>query len=178
VSVIARRLAAMTPAQERQGATAMFHVTGRAVLGHPAGVVWSYLVAFERVPTWEHGVLEVRRVADGPPKVGDRIVTRRVFAGRQTRLEGEIVGLEVGHQATMRLTGGPLDAVEVRYAVEPLDDHRSVVTYEGTGSLRGPLRLLHPLLPTIGRAETRRNLAKLGRRIDAGIPPTSAIDAG
>jgi hypothetical protein len=156
----------------------MFHVTGRTVLDHAASVVWSYLIAFDQVPYWEHGVREVRRLATGAPEVGDRVMARRVFAGRETHLTGEIVAFEDGHQATMRLTGGPLEVVEVRYAVDPLDEHRSVVTYEGTGSLRGPLRLLHPLLPRLGRAETRRNLAKLGRRIDAGVPPTSEIDAG
>jgi hypothetical protein len=156
----------------------MFHVTGRTVIAHPATVVWPYLVAFEQVPYWEHGVLEVRRLATGIPTVGDQITARRVYAGRETRLDGEIIAFEDGHHATMRLAGGPLDVVEVSYAVDPLDGHRSVVTYDGTGSLRGPLRLLHPLMPAIGRAETRRNLAKLGRRIDAGIPPTAEIDAG
>jgi hypothetical protein len=156
----------------------MFRVTGRTVLDHPASVVWSYLVAFEQVPYWEHGVLEVRRLTSGAPKVGDQVMARRVYAGRETRLTGEIVAFEDGHHAAMRLTGGPLEVVEVCYAVDAIDDHRSVVTYEGTGSLRRPLRLLHPLLPTLGRAVTRRNLAKLGRRIDAGIPPAAEIDAG
>ncbi|MDP9483015.1 MAG: hypothetical protein M3P84_07315, partial [Chloroflexota bacterium] len=75
--------------------------------------------------------------------------------------------------ATMALRGGPLDEVYVEYAVEPLDDHRSVVNFRSRGNLIRPLRFLHPVLPMIGRAEARKNLAKLKRRIEAGIPPTS-----
>ena len=156
----------------------MFRVTERAVLDHPAEVVWEYLIAFEQVPLWEHGVLEVRWLGATYPKVGDKISARRLYAGRESRLEGEIIEYDDGHFAAMRLSGGPLEAVEVRYSVERLGDQRSLVTYHGSGSLRGPLRLLHPLLSVVGRAEARGNLARLGRRIDSGVPPTSGIHAG
>jgi hypothetical protein len=156
----------------------MFRITERAIIGHPASVVWPYLIAFEQVPRWEHGVLDVRRLADGLPKVGDKITARRLYAGWEARLDGEIIEFQDGHFATVHLTGGPIQAVDVRYSVEPLDDTRSIVTFVGSGSLRRSLRWLHPVLPMIGRADARKNLAKLGRRIDAGIPATSEVDAG
>ena len=39
--------------------------------------------------------------------------------------------------------------------------------------MRFPLNLLDPIFPAVGRAETRKNLARLRRRILAGIPATS-----
>ena len=83
-------------------------VTERAIKGHPAMAVWQYLVAFEQVPLWEHGVLEVRRVGGAGPKVGDRISARRLYAGRESRLQGEISEYDEGHFAAMRLSGGPV----------------------------------------------------------------------
>src|SRR6185503_2449396 len=55
----------------------------------PASTVWTYLIAFEQVPLWEHGVLEVRQLTPGDPGVGTEITARRVYAGRETRLSGK-----------------------------------------------------------------------------------------
>jgi hypothetical protein len=142
-------------------------------MAQAAATVWEYLIAFEQVPLWEHGVNEVRQVTPGEPVVGTEITARRVYAGRETRLEGQIRSIEPGRSATLALRGGPHIESLVTYAVEPLDEGRSRVTYSATGRLRGPLRLLQPILPAIGRAEARKNLARLERRIIAGIPPRS-----
>jgi hypothetical protein len=156
----------------------MFRLSESTTLNHRAAIVWPYLVAFEQIPLWEHGVLAVRRKADGPPRVGDPIEARRIYAGRQTRLDGHISEFEGGIVATLQLRGGPLADAWVQYRVEPIDDRRARVTYSAWGALRGPLGLLHPIVPAIGRTETRKNLAKLARRIDAGVPATSEMDAG
>ena len=156
----------------------MFRLSERATLDHPASVVWRYLVAFEQVPLWEGGVVEVRQVTPGPPQIGAEMFARRIYGGRESRLSGSITAFEDGRSATMQLAGGPLAEAYVQYTVEPLDDSRSIVTYSAWGSLVGPLRILHPILPALGRSQTRKNLAKLARRIDSGTPPTSDVDAG
>ena len=137
----------------------------------PASAVWPYLVAFEQVPLWEHGVLEVRQVTPHPVGIGTRVTARRVYAGRETRLEGPVVEFVDGRSATIALSGGPHVESRVTYEVEPTASGRSRVTYRATGQLRGPLRLLDPILPAVGRAEARKNLVRLRRRIAAGIPP-------
>ncbi len=151
----------------------MFQFSQNLQFDRPASDVWPYLIALEQVPLWEHGVLEVRQVTPGPPDIGTEISARRLYGGRESRVSGRIVDFEDGRSATMSLRGGPLDEVYVEYAVEPLDDHRSVVNFRSRGNLIRPLRFLHPILPMIGRAEARKNLAKLKRRIEAGFPPTS-----
>jgi hypothetical protein len=151
----------------------MFRFSQSLQIDRPSTQVWPYLIAFEQVPLWEHGIVEVRQVTPGPPAVGTEMFARRIYAGRETSLSGRIVAFEDGRSAAMSLRGGPLDDVIVEYAVEPIDDRRSVVTYRARGSLVRPLRFLHPILPAMGRAEARKNLAKLQRRIEAGIPPRS-----
>ena len=152
---------------------AMFSLSQSLQIDRPAAEVWPYLIAFEQVPLWEDGVVEVRQVTPGPPGVGTEIYARRVYAGREAELVGRIVKFEDGRSAAMSLRGGPIDEVVAEYAVEPIDGRRSVVTYRGQGNLIRPLRFLHPILPAAGRNQTRKNLATLKRRIEAGIPPRS-----
>jgi hypothetical protein len=155
----------------------VFSFSSSLRIDYPAGVIWAYLVAFEQVPLWERGVVEVRQVTPGQPEVGTRISARRIYAGRETVLAGEIVAFADGRSATMSLAGGPLEEALVEYAVEPIDAGRSTVTYSGRGRLVWPLGFLHPILPLIGRAEARANLQSLRRRVAAGIPPRSSARA-
>jgi hypothetical protein len=141
----------------------------------PASAVWPYLVAFEQVPLWEHGVLEVRVLTPGPVMVGTRIAARRIYAGRENQLEGSVVEFVDGRSATIALRGGPHVESRVTYEVDPIESRRARVTYRATGQLQGPLRLLDPILPMVGRAEARKNLARLRRRIAAGIPPVADL---
>ena len=98
--------------------------------------------------------------------------------GRETQLTGRIVEFVDERSATMSLQGGPIGEALVEYAVEPIDDGRSVVAYRAQGQLIRPLRFLEPIMPEIGRAEARRNLVGLQRRIDGGIPAGAAVTRG
>ncbi len=152
----------------------MFRLSEGMEIERPAATVWPYLKALEQVPLWEHGILHVKQVDPGPPVVGMRFTAGRIYAGKATHLEGDVRTLEDGHLMTAALRGGPHVESLVTYAVDPIGSDRCRVTYSATGRLRFPLNLLDPLYPALGRAETRRNLTRLRRRILAGIPPTSS----
>lgn len=151
----------------------MFTFSESREMAQPAATVWEYLIAFEQVPLWEHGVNEVRQITPGAPVIGTAISARRVYLGREAHLAGEVRAIEPGRSATLALRGGPHVESLVTYAVEPLGEGRSRVTYSAEGTLRGPLQLLQPILPAVGRVEARKNLARLERRIAAGIAPRS-----
>jgi len=154
----------------------MFHFGESLEIERPASTVWSYLAALEQVPTWEHGILEVRVLTPGPVRAGSEISAGRVYAGRAVKLSGSVTEWEEGRAGTIELRGGPLALAIVRYSVEPLDDTRCRVTYAASGQLSGGLRFFERLAPASGIAETRKNLARLRRRILLGIPPTSSRD--
>lgn len=151
----------------------MFRFSQSLEFDHAADRVWPYLIAFERVPLWERGVLEVRQATPGAAGLGTEIVARREYGGRESTVVGRIVRWEAGRSAAMELRGGPLNDVVVEYSVHAIDHGRSVVAYRAEGRLAGALRLLQPLVAVVGRREARRNLAMLRARIDAGIPPRS-----
>lgn len=142
-------------------------------IDRPASVVWPYLIAFEQVPTWEEGVREVRQLSPGEPAIGTQIQARRAYGGRESTVVGAISAYERGRSATMTIRGGPVAVSHSEYAVDALGGDRCRVTFRVRASMRGPARLLHPILPAIARPGVRRNLARLQQRVMAGIPPTS-----
>lgn len=95
-------------------------------IDYPANLIWAYLVAFEQVPLWERGVVEVRQVTPGQPEVGTRITARRIYAGPETVLAAHGGRPVVARHAAWRESllparngppsqiGGPLDAVVPR----------------------------------------------------------------
>lgn len=151
----------------------MFRISQGMEIERPAELVWPYLAALEQVPLWEHGIIDVKQVDQGPLRVGLRFTAGRIYAGRPTHLDGDVRVLEDGHFMTAALRGGPHIESLVTYRVDPVSADRCRVTYSATGRMRFPLNLLDPLFPAIGRAETRKNLARLRRRILAGIQATS-----
>ena len=151
----------------------MFKISQGMEIERPAAVVWPYLAALEQVPLWEHGILDVRQVDQGPLRVGLRFTAGRIYAGKATHLDGDVRIVEDGHFLTAALRGGPHVELIVTYAVDPVAPDRCRVTYSATGRMRFPINLLDPIFPAVGRAETRKNLARLRRRILAGIPATS-----
>ena len=56
----------------------MFRLSQSLEMDRPAAEVWPYLIAFEQVPLWEHGVVEVRQVTPGLPDIGTEISARRI----------------------------------------------------------------------------------------------------
>ena len=151
----------------------MFRFSESLEIERPASEVWPYLAALEQVPLWEHGILDVRVLTPGPVRVGTEIAAGRVYAGQAVQVSGSVTEWEEGRAGTMELHGGPLKRGLVRYSVEALDDARSRVTYAAEGELSGGLRFFEGMVPAAGKAEARKNLARLRRRILAGIAATS-----
>jgi hypothetical protein len=151
----------------------MFSFRQSLEIERPSEAVWPYLAALEQVPLWEHGILEVRVVSPRPIRRGSQITAGRIYAGKATRLTGFVEEWKPGRTGTIALSGGPHLESRVTYSVKPIGPERCLVTYAATGSLGGPLDLLSPILPLVGRWEARKNLARLRRRILAGIAPTS-----
>jgi hypothetical protein len=133
----------------------VFKISQGMEIERPAAVVWPYLAALEQVPLWEHGILDVKQIDQGPLFVGMRFTAGRVFAGQATHLDGDVRIVEEGHFMTAALRGGPLVESIVTYTVDPVGAERCRVTYSATGRLRFPLNLLDPILPTVERRPAR-----------------------
>ena len=153
----------------------MFHLTETLRIDRPTAEVWAMLIDFANVPTWEDGVLEVRQTSPGRPDLGTTFVARRVYGGRESVVDCRIVDWQDDRSVTMEIVGGPMRRTSVCYAVEPIGDHATLVTYTAEGALRPLLAWLTPLVSVMGRRLIRSNLATLGRRLEAAATDRRAI---
>lgn len=113
---------------------------------------------FENHPRWEHEVIEVRRLTDGPIGVGSRGVMVREEYGRRSEAPLEITAFEPPRTIAFRHLGGPMlfELALVMVCAGATSTDLSVHVRVG---LRGRYRLLTPIfafnLPRIGKRITR-----------------------
>ena len=150
----------------------LFRFSCSIVIHRPLDEVWTFLIDFPRVASWERGILEVRQTSPGPAGLGTTLLIRRVYFGRETQVECRISAWDERQGVTMDLRGGPLRHASVRYAVEPVGSAQTKVTYTGIGELRPALQILTPLMPALGRSDERKNLANLKRLLETSNPST------
>ena len=143
-----------------------FSFSSRILIDRPLQDVWTFLIDFPRVATWERGVLEVRQTSPGHAGVGTTLVVRHLYFGRESQLECRISDWDELRGVTMQVRGGPLRDASVRYAVEPVESTQTEVTYTGKGELRLALQVLTPLMPALGRSDERKNLANLKQLLE------------
>jgi hypothetical protein len=106
--------------------------------------VFAYLSDFSTTQEWDPGVVEARRVEDGPVGAGSKFVIVARFLGRETTLTYEIVDLVPRVSVTLR---GENSTVVSRDTITCKPDPRGTrVTYDAELTLKGPLKLADPLL--------------------------------
>ncbi|MEK9658612.1 MAG: SRPBCC family protein [Chloroflexota bacterium] len=122
---------------------------------------FAYMADFTNAAAWDPGVLAARRLDEGPAAIGSRFALDFRFGGSTVPLEYKILALEPGRAVTLRAER-PAFIVEDVITVEP-DSSGALVRYQATMSLRGPMRLLSPVLGLVfrrGAAQAGRSLAR------------------
>ena len=87
------------------------------VIDRPVGEVFAFVTDQRNTPQWQAGLVEVRRLTDGPPGVGTRHVFVRNFLGRRMEGTNEYVAYEQDRLVTFRTISGP--PLEASYFFEP-----------------------------------------------------------
>lgn len=102
------------------------------------------MAEFANVREWDPTVVEARPLQEGEPTVGSRFFVRVHWLGRDLELAYEITEFEPPRRLVLRAenaTSVSEDTVEV----EPHGEG-SALTYDARVNLKGPARLLDPLL--------------------------------
>jgi hypothetical protein len=144
-------------------ALAVYTLTESVAVYRPSADVWAILIDFPNVPAWERDVLEVRQTSPGSPALGTTFVARRLFGGRESRIDCRITAWEDGRAVTMELKGGVVRRASATYAVEPTGVDSCRVSHFIEGQMRPLLAWTTPFIPAIGRRLVRGNLANLAR---------------
>ncbi len=135
----------------------MIKVEKSTIVHRPSDEVFAFVADQTNAAAWQSGIVEVRRLTDGPPRVGSRHTFTRTLMGRRVTGENEYVAFEPGKHVAFRTTSGP--RLLASYSVTPIPEGtrltaRMEVDFSGIMSVAEPL---------VGRALTRDVVANLAR---------------
>ncbi len=149
----------------------MIRVEKSVMIDRPSDDVFAYVADQRNAIHWQSGIVEIRRLSDGPPGVGTRHAFVRTLMGRQIAGENEYVDYEPGRRVAFRTTSGP--ALLASYIVEPTTaGTRLTATIEMDVS--GVLSLAEPLVAAGLRRDVVANLRRLQTILETPIASSDA----
>jgi len=141
-----------------------------------AAETFGYLATFSNAAEWDPGVLAGEQLDPGPVRVGSRFRLVVPFLGVRMPVTYEALGLVPGREILLGAASGLLRSID-RIEVTGSADG-STVSYDAEVRLRGPLRILDPLLRPGFRAVAGRAAAGLTRALSARPPHRSTARPG
>ena len=124
------------------------------------GALFDYMSHFENTREWDPGVVAASREDSGEVRVGSRFKLLYKMAGVKTTFIYEVTSLDLErHSVTLRGTSSTVAAIDV-LAVEPAGTG-SILTYDATVTLKGPLKIFNGLLDRGFKATGDKALAGL-----------------
>jgi carbon monoxide dehydrogenase subunit G len=107
-------------------------------------VVFKRVSDFSTAEKWDPGVVEAEKITSDGIDIGARFRIVARFMGRNSELVYEITEFEPGRRVVLRGENSTVLSVD-EIIVEP-EGEGSVVKYSADLTLKGPLKLLDPLL--------------------------------
>lgn len=145
----------------------MIRAEKSTVIRRSAEDVFAYVGDQTNAVHWQAGIVEVRRLTDGPSGLGTRHTIVRTFMGRRLAVENEYVAFEPGRKVTFRTTSGPMP-LEASYLVEPMAEGArvtSTIAMEASGFIS----LAEPLIAISLRREMDTAFMELKRLMEAPV---------
>jgi uncharacterized membrane protein len=143
----------------------MIRVEKRVVIGRPAKDVFAYVSDQTNAPRWQRGLVEVRRMTDGPIGVGTRHTAVRAFMGRTLTLRNEYTQYEPDTLVVFEILGTMPG--QASYTVEPAGTDRASLTSRIEMRASGLFRLAEPLIAAGLRRDVDANLGALKGLLEA-----------
>jgi uncharacterized membrane protein len=148
----------------------MIKVEKTGVVDRPIEEVFAYIGDQQNAPRWQAGLVEVKRLTDGPPGLGTKHAIVRNFMGRRMEASNEYVAFEPNKLITFKSTSGPV-AFEASYLFESVAGGTKV-TSRIEMDAKGLLSLAEPLIARGLRREMDAAMVTLKGLLDQ---PTLAV---
>lgn len=101
---------------------------------------FAYLADFSHSATWDPGVIEARRLEEGPVREGSRFALVASFAGRRVPLEYAVASFDPPRRVVFAAESGLFRSLDTISFVA--DGDGTQVTYDALLEPKGALRLL------------------------------------
>ena len=134
----------------------------------PAAETFGYLATFSHAEQWDPGVLAGEQLDPGPVRAGSQFRLVVPFLGVRMALTYEVIRFVPDREVLLHAANAGLRSTD-RIAVTSAADG-STVRYDAEVRLRGPLRMLDPLLRPGFRAVAERAAAGLAGALSRHPP--------
>lgn len=129
----------------------------------PLDEVFAFVGDFSNTAAWDPGVAMARRVTDGPIGVGTRYDLEVRFNDRVRPMTYTVTAWEPGRRVVLEGTGSTVTATdEIGFEATPTGTR---IHYSADIRLRGPLRILEPLMGRRFRALADDAMAGMRRAL-------------
>ncbi len=135
-------------------------VDGQIDIDRSAADVFAFVSDQMNAPAWQKGLVEVKRLTDGPIGVGTRHTFVRTVAGRKMAADNEYYEYLPDRRVAFKIISGSMPGGG-SYDVEPLSPHRTRIGTSVELYPTGLARLTEPLMSRTIRKEVDGNLAAL-----------------
>jgi carbon monoxide dehydrogenase subunit G len=130
--------------------------------------VFAYVSDFSTTAEWDPGVRSAHQLNTGPIGEGTRFTVEVVFLGRVLPMEYQIIAYDPPHRVELQGTNSNSTARDI-ITFETVRD-RTRITWTLDIELRGPSRILQPLMGLPLRRLGRKALDGLAARLDRPGP--------
>ena len=149
----------------------MIKIEKSTIVRRPSDEVFAFVADQTNAGRWQSGIVEVRRLTDGPPGVGTRHTFTRTLMGRRMTGENEYVTFDPGKRVAFRTTSGA--GLLASYAVTEMPEGtRLTATIELDTS--GIMSVAEPLVARALGRDVVGNLARLKSILESRPAPAPA----
>lgn len=138
----------------------MIDVETSVEIARPPQEVFAFVADQSNAPQWQRGLHEVRRLTEDPIGVGSKHEFLRTFAGRRFASRNRYVAFEPGRYVQFEIPSGWISGT-ASYWTETSALAGTVLTSRMELHLRGPLKLLEPVLSRLLAKDSRRDEQRL-----------------
>lgn len=133
-------------------------------VARPVSEAFAYVADFTTAAEWDPGIVESRRVGDGPTELGSRFEVVALFRGKRVPFTYEVTALDEGRRIVLSGEGGRATSVD-EITFEPAGTGTRI-TYEADLRLKGVFRVAEPFLGGTTAEMGRKALAGLKAALD------------
>lgn len=144
----------------------MINVETDVQIDRPAGTVFDFVADQTNAPRWQRGLMEVRRLTEGPLGVGTEHAFVRTFAGRQIESRNRYTEFDPNHFVEFEIPDGWMNGT-ASYRVEATESGSCHLIARMDFRARGPLAVAEPLLSRLLAQDARANVAALKRLLES-----------
>lgn len=145
----------------------MITIETQILINRPAAVVFAFVSDQTNAPKWQQGLHEVRRITDGPIRVGTEHVFARRFAGRLIESQNRFIQYDVAKFfVEFEIPNGQITGA-ASYLVVPTGATSCRLVSKMNFSVKGIARLFTPILTRLMKRDSVRDEQTLKRLLES-----------